>query len=326
MPKFSVIIPVYNVENYIEKSIESVLNQNINDIEIILVDDGSSDKSSEICDKYSKKDLRIKVIHKVNEGLSEARNTGIKNSNGEYLLFLDGDDFWQENSLVNINKNITGKEDVIFLTMCKYFENKKKNSIFFAGLDEKKCGNEIETLLNYIYKSGSFPGSACTKLIKREFLIKNNLFFEKGLLSEDIDWTIKMLLSIKEFKICNNEFYYYRQQREGSITNNINLKNVMDLLDTIKKWKEKCDDGDIDSSLKDSLLGILAYQYCIVLGHLYSIKDYEKNNIFLDVKDLKMLLNYCKNKKVKLVKITQKVFGIKITAKMLNTFISMKYN
>ena len=99
MPNISIIIPIYNVEKYLVRCIESILNQSYKSFELILINDGSTDKSGEICDLYKSKDKRIKVIHKVNNGASEARNTGIENSNGGYICFVDGDD-WIENNML----------------------------------------------------------------------------------------------------------------------------------------------------------------------------------------------------------------------------------
>lgn len=106
MAKVSIIIPIYNVEKYVRKTIDSAINQTEKDIEIILVDDGSTDMSGKICDEYAQKDKRIKVIHKVNGGLSSARNAGIKVANSEYIMLLDGDDFLNVHAVSILNKNI----------------------------------------------------------------------------------------------------------------------------------------------------------------------------------------------------------------------------
>ena len=103
--KYSIIVPVYNVENYINECIQSVLSQTMNDYEIILVDDGSLDECPAICDEWAKKESRIKVIHKKNGGLSSARNEGIRQSKGRYLLFLDSDDYWVDSNVLKKMRN-----------------------------------------------------------------------------------------------------------------------------------------------------------------------------------------------------------------------------
>ena len=119
--EISIIVPVYNVEKYLSQCIESIINQNYKNIEIILVNDGSTDKSGDICDSYSLKDNRIKVIHKKNEGVSIARNTGLKVATGEYIAFVDGDDFVHEyiyTKLINIINN--SKYDLV---MCRFYRS-----------------------------------------------------------------------------------------------------------------------------------------------------------------------------------------------------------
>ena len=145
MPLIGVIIPVYNVEKYLEQCVDSVLNQSFKDIEIILVDDGSKDSSGEICDYYKEKDSRVKVIHKENGGLSDARNMGIRQCSSEYILFLDSDDYWKENCLEEIARCIEDNVDIVFLTAAKYFEQTGQIEEKFETLDKipSKCMYKI---------------------------------------------------------------------------------------------------------------------------------------------------------------------------------------
>ena len=114
-PFFSIIIPVYNVEQYLRECVESILMQSCDDYEIILVDDGSSDKSGKICDKYSEKNNKIKVVHKENGGLSSARNAGIKIAIGKYIIFIDSDDYYDDKNLLFNSKNIFAKNNADML-------------------------------------------------------------------------------------------------------------------------------------------------------------------------------------------------------------------
>lgn len=236
MPLISVIIPVYNVEKYLNQCINSVLNQGVKDIEIILINDGSTDNSGKICDEYAIKDNRIKVIHKENGGLSDARNSGINLAKGKYLLFLDSDDYWMEDSLFKIYDIAKKDTDIVFLTAAKFFDKSNIIEDTFECLDKDKIKNKTkEQVFNYLAQTDKFPVSACTKLIKRDLIVENQLFFEKGLLSEDIDWSTRLLLKANTFDVCDVDFYVYRKQRDESITDSIKLKNVKDLLYIIKK-------------------------------------------------------------------------------------------
>ena len=322
MPLIGVIIPVYNVEKYLEQCVDSVLNQSFKDIEIILVDDGSKDSSGEICDYYKEKDSRVKVIHKENGGLSDARNMGIRQCSSEYILFLDSDDYWKENCLEEIARCIEDNVDIVFLTAAKYFEQTGQIEEKFETLDKDKVKNKSKReVFEYLASSEKFPVSACTKLIKKELIINNNLYFEKGLLSEDIDWSTRLLLAAEKFDVCYAEFYIYRKQREGSITNGIKLKSVQDLLYIIKKWAYKCKKKEIDLDVIDSLLSLLSYEYSILLAHLFSINKQERKIVFDEIKELKWILRYSNSKKTKLVKLVTNFCGLNFSAALLNKYI-----
>lgn len=322
MSVISVIIPVYNVENYLNQCVDSVLNQRFKDIEVILVDDGSKDSSGQICDDYKKRDPRVKVIHKENGGLSDARNIGIRVCSSEYILFLDSDDYWKENCLEDIAKCIENNVDIVFLTAAKYFQQIGKIEDKFESLDKDKIKNKSkQEVFSYLASTEKFPVSACTKLIRRELITKNNLFFEKCLLSEDIDWSIRVLLKAEKFDVCYAEFYIYRKQRKGSITNGIKLKSVQDLLYIIKKWANKCRNNEVDLEVKDSILSLLSYEYSILLAHLFSISKEERKYVFNDIKELKWILKYGKSKKTKLVKLAIDFCGINFSAALLNKYI-----
>ena len=275
MSLIGVIIPVYNVEKYLNQCVDSVLNQKFKDIEVILIDDGSKDNSGEICDYYKEKDSRIKVIHKENGGLSDARNVGIKVCSSEYILFLDSDDYWMDNCLEEIANFTKNNIDIVFLTAAKYFEQTGKVEEKFETLDREKVRNKSkEEVFSYLSSSEKFPVSACTKLIRRELITKNNLYFEKGLLSEDIDWSTRLLLKANKFDVCYANFYIYRKQRQGSITNGIKLKSVQDLLYIIKKWSNKCENNEIEPTINESLLSLLSYEYSILLSNIFSILEF----------------------------------------------------
>lgn len=325
MALIGVIIPVYNVERYIHQCIESVINQSFKDIEIILVNDGSTDNSGKICDDYAKKDSRINVIHKENGGLSDARNAGIKNATAKYLLFLDSDDYWMDDSLIEISEYAKSDIDIVFLTSTKLFEKENKIEKEFEMLDEESIKNKSqEEVFRYLSKVDKFPVSACTKLIKRELILKENLYFEKGLLSEDIDWSTKLLLKASKYDVCNTNFYVYRKQRSESITDSVKLKNVKDLLYIINKWVNKCDNKEVDKVLINPLLGLYAYEYTILMGHIYSINKHERSQIIDDIKCLKRILHYSTSKKTKLVRNVCNLIGFNNTAYLLNAYIKYK--
>lgn len=180
-PLISFIIPVFNVEKYLQKCVDSILSQTYQNIEVILVDDGSPDKCPQICDEYTVKDGRVKVIHKSNGGLSDARNVGLLFSNGEYVVFLDGDDFWMEiNNLQNLVDILRIQKYDFIGFNCSYYYPTSNTYEKWIALDDRLPTNCDK--LNYIIslvRSGTFPMSACLKIIRRAFYVKIKYLFRK---------------------------------------------------------------------------------------------------------------------------------------------------
>ncbi len=273
--KFSIIIPVYNVEEYLERCVSSVINQTYKNIEIILVDDGSPDGSPAMCDKFAAQDDRIKVIHKENGGLSDARNFGIKAANGEYIIFLDSDDSIELTSCEDIYNSIKGaaSPDVVICNT-NWIENGSTKVV--NRYDKCELFNGGKEFLNYLF---SMPFTFCflspNNIYKRELLIDNNLFFEKGLLHEDERWTPEVLLEAKTVLNTNIAFYNYFI-RMGSITTaKKKTKNAKDLISTVhylNNLYEKIEDKVLRNNLKSYLCNL--YLNAVCMGELYDEKEF----------------------------------------------------
>jgi hypothetical protein len=238
---FSIIIPVYNVEKYLQECVNSVLIQDFSDYEIILVNDGATDNSPTICDEYEKKYSQIKVIHKNNGGLSDARNFGIKEAMGDYLIFLDSDDFWRGEKILSdlfviIKEN---NPDIIIHGFTHYYDISKHIDTTFFQLYKKKLSKikqDITKVMNInipIIALGIFNSTGWNKIVKREIVKKHNMLFPLGKIHEDVDWCFNLLKYSKNIFVYQNPFYYYRQNREGSITHHVRTKNVSDTIDII---------------------------------------------------------------------------------------------
>lgn len=202
-PMISVIVPVYNVEKYIKKGIESLLAQSYQNIEIILVDDGSPDNSPAILDQYTKKDSRIKVLHQKNQGVSTARNNGIKISNGEYILFVDGDDYVGKDYVEFFYKLISQKSADIAV-----------NYDLFSALNsshnhhEKEEVESPEQIIEDIYL-GKMNVAVWNKMYKKSFLEKNNIRFNPKIwYGEGMLFNIECLSSTKKIAVGSRKVYY----------------------------------------------------------------------------------------------------------------------
>ena len=267
-PFFSIIIPVYNVEKYLCECIDSVLKQKFDDYEIILVDDGSTDNSSSICDSYAKKYQKIKTIHQENKGLSGARNAGILSSIGKYLIFIDSDDYIAAKALEKLYKIININEvDVVFLEMIKFFPDGTIEPMNDGYEKELIINKSQEDVWNHIANLNKFPGSACSKAVKRS-LIAEDLYFVEGLISEDLEWCYRLFNKAETYSYLEYPFYYYRQLRQGSISNSVSSKSIESTLWIIEKWVTK----NPETKYQKVLNAFISYQYMIML---YSIS---KNN------------------------------------------------
>lgn len=242
----SIVIPVYNVEKYIDDCLISVLNQSYSNIEIILVNDGSTDRSGQICDKYLEQDKRIKVIHKKNGGLSDARNVGIENSIGKYITFIDSDDIVTDDFIYYLyNLIVKYKVD---MSVCAYSVVTKDGKHLNTGIGytERKM-NRIETLDNMLCENG-FTVSSCAKM----YLLKlfDDIEFPIGKLCEDNATTYKLIEKCDYIAYGNESKYLYYKRDNSIMTSNFNLRKL-DLLELV-------DDMAIDlmkyPELKDAVL------------------------------------------------------------------------
>ena len=314
----SVIIPVYKVEKYLEKCILSLQNQSLINFEIILVDDGSPDNCPNICDLFSKKYTNISVIHKVNGGLAEARNFGINQAKGKYLMFVDSDDYIDDNKFIEkitqiINCN---SPDMIIYGFKKYYES--SNTFSEKKPYYRNEGNIIESLIQQNY----FKACAWDKIIKRELIIENGLRFPIGKLSEDIEWCSKILKVIDYHKISIlNENPYVYLQRQGSITKSITQKHIQDIINIISE--EMIQEENEISYIINSYL---AYEYSMILGIAFSnlynkkLSNENKKQLF----NLSTIMKYNLCKKVKYVKLLKQIIGIRLTSIILGNFINIK--
>lgn len=222
--KVSIIVPVYNVEKYLKECIESLINQTYKNIEILLIDDGSTDNSKSICDNYSKKYEFIYTIHKKNGGLSSARNLGIETSKGDYLCFVDSDDFVSKDYVESMLNNLV-KHSVLISAcgMCHYYDNGRIEEYNFQNIDQIFIGDDAQIYLNVL---GYYNVSAANKLFSRDLF--KSIKFPLGFKSEDWFVMYKLIEKAGSIYYNSNSKYYYRQ-RIGSIThdaNNVNTDSV----------------------------------------------------------------------------------------------------
>lgn len=221
MPKVSVIMPVYNVQQYLKQAIDSICNQTYSNWELILVDDGSTDESPQICDAYEKINEKIHVIHQKNTGLSGARNAGIGIAGGKYLIFVDSDDYIDLNTLAVATRKAEEQQAdcVIYETVGFYEENQKKFPYTNRFENPIYTGKQAGEVLLNMMVSHEYQPMACGYLLRTDILHEHGINFYEGILHEDELFTLQVMLLCKKITFLYMPCYYYRL-REGSIMRN----------------------------------------------------------------------------------------------------------
>ena len=261
MPKVSVIVPIYNVEKYLEKCINSLLSQTLEDIQIILVNDGSKDNSGNIAREYEKNNKnRIIYVEKENGGLSDARNYGLKYATGDFIAFLDSDDYIEKNAYEEMyNKAIEENADYVECDFIWEFPNKIRVDKQYPYKNKKEMLSFVRVV-------------AWNKLIKSQLITDNNLEFPKGLRYEDVEFTYKLIPFVNKFAYVDKPFIHY-VQREGSIANvqNERTAEIFTVLDNVIEFYKK---NNIYEVYRDELeYNYARYLLCSSLKRMCKIKD-----------------------------------------------------
>lgn len=227
----SIIIPCYNSDFILHKTLNSVLNQEYKNWECIIINDGSTDNSKKIIEEFCKLDDRFFLIDQTNSGVAEARNKGLNHAKGDYIFFLDADDFLPENSLMELTKYIKYDTDVIVgKIQILNFNNNKEMGVLRHNLETHKIlkNKDLSLLLGIIEKG--FSPVVMNKLYKRDFILNNSLSFNKELLHEDELWQFEVFSKVKNLFSTDSITYFHYDNINSSITNNRGEKNINDLL------------------------------------------------------------------------------------------------
>ena len=213
--KVSVIVPIYNVESYLEECCDSILSQSFDDIEVILVNDGSTDRSCEIAMRYAKEDSRVVLVNQRNGGLSSARNAGLNVAKGDYVLFVDSDDWIEKNCIQKLYKNIQEYDSDVSCSLAQYVSSKGTIRRGRNSFDVNCI--EGDMILPNALLLKTFPTSACGKLYRRSFLCENVLLFKEGIVNEDTLFSIQIACLATKISFVDKVLFDIRE-REGSIS------------------------------------------------------------------------------------------------------------
>ena len=287
MTKVSIIVPVYNVEKYLKRCLDSLVNQTLSDIEIICVNDGSTDGSAQILEEFAQKDNRIKVTTQINSGLSEARNVGIRIANGEYIGLVDSDDFVDKEFFEKLyNSAVENNCDIACGNIIRE-NNRKKRKPF---LNYKSI--EVVKSVREKYEKSGVPNHCYVwnKIYKRESLIKSGITFIRGIVYEDMPFTSDVLEALGDMVIVPDVYYHY-WINDKSIIKTASDKNRTDKIFSKKYLLKKLKKYNVTLSKKDNLIGKKEYFFLgikVLKTYIYpSTKEYYLFGLvpFLTVKE-----------------------------------------
>ena len=251
----SVIVPVYNVEKYLDRCIQSIEDQSYKYLEIILVDDGSPDNCPEICDEWAKKDSRIVVIHKANGGLSDARNAGMNVATGEYISFIDSDD-WIEHDFLELLLNEINDKNVDIAECAIRLCDDNNNTLRIKGAEKEQIYNTVNAVKNVVNDSNNSV-TVWNKLYKREVI--SYILFEKGKYHEDTFWTWKVFLNANKVAVINKPLYNYVQRDNSIMGAKYSLKRLDSLEAAYEIYVTLKDSSDYSSLVKNNLVASCLY-------------------------------------------------------------------
>lgn len=275
MPKFSIIIPVYNVEKYLKKCLDSVFNQTYKDYEVIVVNDGTKDNSMDIV-----KDYNVKVINQKNQGLSAARNAGVKVATGDYLIFLDSDDYWEKNLLKELSKSLKNNPDLVRFQINEVYEDGRVIPYQEESFTNLSGPDAFKKIVKY-----HFVENAWCYAISKKYYLENKFEFKTGTIHEDFGLIPLIIMKAKRVNSINYLGYNYLQ-RQGSIMSNKNYektkKKVADMYLHYNYLIEEINKLDVDTTIFKSFI-----------ANSLILKITELNH-----KDYKVYLNKLKKEKV----------------------------
>ena len=290
--KYSVIIPVYNVEKYIDRCLKSIISQNYDDLEIIVVDNGSTDSSGSICDTYANEHSNISVYHIENHGVGSARNFGLSKARGEFIYFVDSDDYLVGNLFADFADKLVLDLDLAVFSYYNSFEedltekHRTEKSLPFKGNYDKdgfiKIFKEL-FLSDMLY-------TVWNKIYRREFLLENNFSFEQYELGEDVRFNLYVYREVNKIYLSQDSYYVYVTGRKGSAMSGYNPKRLQYQLQELKMVDNLLSDWNLDSSGFDKTI-----KSRILMSNIYNIS---KQNTQVSIK-LKYVKDICENKVIK---------------------------
>jgi glycosyltransferase involved in cell wall biosynthesis len=280
---FSIIVPVYNVEKFLNRCLDSIVSQDYQDYEVIIIDDGSTDGCPQICDEYAASYEKIKVIHQLNGGLSKARNVGMENANGEFIIFIDSDDWIDVCSLKSFAEILTHNNVDLLIGKAKTIDDQgnTQDKVVYRTPQGRYA---IKNYLDQLKDTQTYTACAPFTIYRRAFLQMNELHFTEGLIHEDEVWTPSVLLSAKSVYV-SDVYFYFHYIRMGSINRSTNFdESGRNLFEVVKELQVllKKQDNNYAQVIRDQMVVLYLQAICLVSDYTAFLidKKYIKQNSF----------------------------------------------
>ena len=321
MPKYSFIIPVYKTEKYLNQCIESLLGQSFADFEIILIDDESPDNCPLLCDEWALREERIRVIHQKNGGASAARNNGLSQALGRYVIFVDSDDYWlYANGLEQIDLLFTEGVDIVaFASMTLddaagvLHEDRYSYPALMNQLSPRDC-------LQYMIVHDLFNVHPGKRAFRKAFLLENKLFFQEGIRAEDIELYIRVSDCLPSYRFLDQKLYVYRQ-RADSVTSTVDGIHLSEHLGIIEKYLNY---PFSDSEIRGWMRSYLAYSLSIVIAHTAFIKPDNAKELDKRIRKCCGLFRYTLYPRTRKIAIFYRIFGYHVTKMLLGLYLGRR--
>lgn len=312
MSRFSIVIPVYKTEAYLDECVESVIAQTFRDFEIVLVDDGSPDRCGAMCDAWAERDERIRVVHQENGGLSTARNTGIRHASGAYVMFLDSDDWWADSSVLEklaVHLDRTDA-DVLSFNYRKSYNGNPEPPYFSEELPSTEKAETMQQMMCF----DRWITGACNKAVRLALLREHNLYFRVGITAEDIDWTLRLALHGEKFAFANVCVFVYRQIA-SSISHSLSPEKAECLCDNVRECIRLLNEAEPEKA--ETMKPFVAYQYGTLLYNMALLPASARSGRLMDgAQEMKWLLHCSDNGKVRLLRLSSRL-GLNATFALL---------
>lgn len=318
--KFSIIIPVYNSADDLIPCLDSILCQTYKGFELILVDDGSLDQSYEICERTAHEYSFVKTVRIRHAGAGAARNAGLKLAQGDFILFVDADDYWNDKyfleklSRVIDNYYSCQVPDILMFQIMKVTDDGKELKRYRKPMFRKADRVlSMKEAYRYLVQDGQMVASACNKCIRRHLLLKYDIRFPERVHAEDIDWVLQLFSHTRTIYLMNDAVYAYRQHHH--VTASTDCTSPGDLVAMIDKWADKLQTEQLPN--KRSVAGLIAFEYGIAMGYHHCLSDEMK----AVMKKRRYLLRYGMDKKTKIIYRFYSVFGFFLTCLAIRFYL-----